>query len=123
MDNKIKQNCRFLLFFTFFVFVFPFSISYSSEKNNDSTYVNSIYNEAWELAPTDFEKCITLSNSAINISRKIGWIKGEVNSLNLLGEAYRFKGLIQESIEFHLKALELSKKIIIVMALQNLTVN
>ncbi len=110
MDNKIKQNCRFLLFFTLFVFVFPFSISYSSEKNNDSTYVNSIYNEAWELAPTDFEKCKTLSNSAINISRKIGWIKGEVNSLNLLGEAYRFKGLIQESIENHLKALELSEK-------------
>ncbi|MBK8946846.1 MAG: tetratricopeptide repeat protein [Ignavibacteriae bacterium] len=106
----IKKNLnpiflvKILIFCCTFNQIFPF-------QNIDTTYINSLYQTAWELAPTNFEKCISLSDSALKISKKINWGKGSVNLLNLIGEAHRFKGNIKEAIENHISALKIAKKL------------
>ncbi|MFZ1291401.1 MAG: tetratricopeptide repeat-containing sensor histidine kinase [Melioribacteraceae bacterium] len=76
---------------------------------NDTTKVNNLYKIAWDLAPSNFEKCILFADSALKISEKISWEKGIVDNLNLIGEANRFKGNIKEAIEKHELALKISK--------------
>ncbi|MBK7106366.1 MAG: hypothetical protein IPH62_13890 [Ignavibacteriae bacterium] len=77
--------------------------------DSDTTAANKLYKIAWELAPSNFEKCLLYSDSALKISEKIGWGKGIADNLNLIGEANRFKGNIKESIAKHKEALKISK--------------
>ncbi len=74
-------------------------------KSIDTNKVIKLNKKAWELAPTDFDNCIHYADSALKISKKINWKKGIGTSLNIIGEANRFKGNIQEAIKYHKNAL------------------
>lgn len=79
------------------------------EKNKyeqtDTSKIQLLNSLAWNFAPEDFSKSILFADSALALSQRINWKKGEAEALNNMGEALRYNGDIKESLEKHHKAL------------------
>ena len=58
-----------------------------------------------------YKKSIEYHEKALEISREIGYRKGEGNALGNLGLAYNDLGQVQKAIEYHEQALVISKEI------------
>ena len=56
------------------------------------------------------DSCLFYAQKAMAISRKIGFIRGEAESLTISGEAYRFNGNYPRSLEMQFAALSLFRK-------------
>jgi signal transduction histidine kinase len=72
-----------------------------SEYNNtsvDTLKINFLNEIAWEYAPTNFKKSKKFADSALVLSREIGWKKGEGFAKKNIGEALRYNGKVEESL-------------------------
>lgn len=87
------------------------SLSKTIDNNLDTLKINSIIQLAWDIAPNNYKKSIQYSDSAISLSQKIKWLKGEGEALSIKGEALRYGGLLKESLENYKKALRIFKKL------------
>ncbi len=82
-----------------------------NDANTDTMKVNVLNDIAWHFAPTNFAKSIKFADSALAISKRIGWEKGEAFSLKNKGEAYRYNGDLQKSILNHEVSLSIFEKL------------
>lgn len=83
----------------------------SSVQNPDTNKVIELNKKAWKLAPSDFDNCLLYADSALKLSQKLHWKKGIGTSFNIIGEANRYRGNIQEAIKNHKNALNIFKSI------------
>jgi tetratricopeptide (TPR) repeat protein len=52
---------------------------------------------------------LIIAQEAIRLSRRLNFIKGEIQALNIAGEAYRFQGEFPQALEYQFNALKISK--------------
>ncbi len=55
------------------------------------------------------DSAIIIAQEARQLSRRLNFIKGEVQALNTAGEAYRFQGEFPQALEYQFNALKISK--------------
>ena len=82
-----------------------------NDADTDTMKVNVLNEIAWHFAPTNFTKSLRFSDSALVISRQIGWQKGEAYALKHKGEAYRYNGDLKKSILNHEVSLSIFQKL------------
>lgn len=82
-----------------------------NEASIDTVRVNLLNEIAWYYAPTNFSKSINYADSALALSKKIDWEKGEATALKNKGEALRYNGEMQKSILNHEVSLSIFEKL------------
>ncbi|MCW8848698.1 MAG: tetratricopeptide repeat protein, partial [Melioribacteraceae bacterium] len=82
-----------------------------NDADTDTMKVNVLNEIAWHFAPTNFGKSIKFADSALVISKRVGWKKGEAFALKNKGEAYRYNGDLQKSILNHEVSLSIFEKL------------
>lgn len=74
---------------------------------DDTNKVNLLNEIAWNYIPISGDSGLSYSKKALEIANDIEWKKGAAIASNNIGEAFRFKGEITNSIENHNNALSL----------------
>jgi len=90
--------------------VFDSLMTKLNTETEDTSKVNILNEIAWEYAPTNFEKSKKFADSALALSKEIGWEKGEAFALKNIGEVLGYNGNVEESILKYEYALKLFKK-------------
>ena len=81
------------------------------DASTDTLKINVLNEIAWHFAPSNFSKSIRYADSALNLSRKISWKKGEAFALKHKGEALRYSGNLKKSLLNHEVALGLFEQL------------
>lgn len=81
--------------------VFDSLITDFNSESSDTIKINLLNEISWYYAPTNFEKSILFADSALALSRKVKWKKGEAYALKNKGEALRYKGEIKNALLNH----------------------
>lgn len=89
--------------------IYDSMITKLNQASIDTIKINILNEIAWHFAPTNFSKSLQFSDSALSLSRKIDWKKGEATALKNKGEALRFKGDIQKALLNHEASLSIFK--------------
>src|SRR5688572_16747681 len=76
----------------------------------DSIAVKQMIAKARTFYFNNPDSCLFYAQKALAVSREIGFIRGEAESLNISGEAYRFNGNYPRSLEMQFEALSLFRK-------------
>src|SRR5688572_14675099 len=76
----------------------------------DSIAVKAMIAKARTFYFNNPDSCLFYAQKALAISKDIGFIRGEAESLNISGEAYRFNGNYPRSLEMQFEALSLFRK-------------
>ena len=134
ISNRINFSKTVLIFFIVFLNIFSNSIAQNfdngiidlednadlifdslifdyNDADTDTMRVNVLNEIAWHFAPTNFSKSLKFSDSALVISKRIAWQKGEAYALKHKGEAYRYNGELKKSILNHEVSLSIFEKI------------
>ena len=101
-DSEIKDKADL---------VFDSLITDFDDASIDTIRVNLLNEIAWYYAPINYKKSIKFADSALVLSKKIEWKKGEAYSLKTKGEALRFNGEMQKSILNHEVSLSIFEKL------------
>jgi len=91
--------------------VFDSLITKLNAETIDTSKVNIINKIAWEYAPTNFEKSKRFADSALTLSKEINWEKGKAFALKNIGEALRYNGRVEESLEKFEISLNIFRKL------------
>ena len=75
----------------------------------DSSTVMRLINKARMFYFNNPDSCLFYAEQALTLSRKIKFVKGEAESLNVAGEASRFNGNYPGSLDMQLKALSIHR--------------
>src|SRR5688572_17478061 len=76
----------------------------------DSIAVKEMIAKARTFYFNNPDSCLFYAQKALAISKEIGFIRGETESLTISGEAYRFNGNYPRSLEMQFEALSLCRK-------------
>jgi tetratricopeptide (TPR) repeat protein len=109
----------------FFLFLISFTINYSDAQTGnpdsikqllhkdkgDSSRVLHLADLSYEYIASQPDTMMTLALQALEISRRIGFLKGEAESLNSVGNAYGAYGNYPKEMEAYLLALQINEKI------------
>lgn len=74
----------------------------------DTLYINNLLALAKEYRYQDLDSLISLSTKSLELSKNAKYINGEINSYHALGGYYSDKGKIDQSIEYFIKAYDLT---------------
>src|SRR5687768_16629346 len=80
------------------------------KQGADTAHVRSLINMARRYYFNDPDSCLFYAIRALDLSQKIKYNKGKVESMNIAGEAYRFLGNFPRSLEMQLNALQAHRK-------------
>lgn len=83
----------------------------STHQKNDKTKVIILNKLAYSLYLTNTDTVKLLAEQALNLSRQLGYKRGEANSLRLIGVYYDMKSNYPMALKFYQDALLLSEKI------------
>uniref|UniRef100_UPI00404BA12C tetratricopeptide repeat protein n=1 Tax=Fulvivirga sp. TaxID=1931237 RepID=UPI00404BA12C len=88
-----------------------FGQSYGQAVSVDSKKVESLVEQAHtELRAYNYDKAIEIARQALNLSDSIEHYEGKVNSLFIIGEAYKSKIDYSGSLNYYLQALDVVEK-------------
>ncbi|MGO4921191.1 tetratricopeptide repeat-containing sensor histidine kinase [Maribacter spongiicola] len=83
------------------------SASFSAK---DTLYIQNLINLAAEYRYQNLETLLTLSKKSLELSKKAGYINGEISSYHSLGGYYSDKGKIDQAISSFTKAYDLANQ-------------
>lgn len=98
----------------FFVLIFSCSVLAQDENSQSSSDIEKIkkWNEqAYELSRTDHEASLEISERALELSREIEYIDGQINSLLLIGTVYKSIAAYDKAAEYYFDALEIAREL------------
>ncbi len=76
------------------------------KETNDTSKIKLLNQISWNYNPSQPDEAIVFGDSALSFAKSIGWKKGEAEALLNIGDAYRYKGDIKNSLIFYKSALE-----------------
>jgi tetratricopeptide (TPR) repeat protein len=79
-------------------------------EKQDTTRILLMNDLAYSYVMTKPEKSEALAFEALELSRRIGYLKGEAKSLNMIANEYRRKGNTLKAMEILLQALKINEK-------------
>ena len=79
-------------------------------EKQDTTRILLMNDLAYSYVMTKPEKSEALAFKALELSRRIGYLKGEAKSLNMIANEYRRKGNTLKAMELLLQALKINEK-------------
>ncbi|NTW33351.1 MAG: tetratricopeptide repeat protein, partial [Bacteroidetes bacterium] len=71
---------------------------------------NALVRLSNEYSASDFEKAMGYGIKGLELSKKIGFIKGIAQSYNNIGVTYYFHGKYSQALESYLKSLKINEK-------------
>ena len=97
-------------FIIIFLFITSAGKSIAQDADPDSIVVKQMIGKARTFYFNNPDSCLFYAQKALAISRQIGFIRGEAESLTISGEAFRFNGNYPRSLEMQFAALSLFRK-------------
>ncbi|MCX6257477.1 MAG: tetratricopeptide repeat protein [Bacteroidia bacterium] len=80
-------------------------------NNRDTVYIKKLLKLSNDYSFNKPDLSIVYADSALHMSEKKGWKKGQAMALNKIGIAYYYKGEYDKAIEQYSKGLEIAKEI------------
>ena len=80
-------------------------------SKEDTNKVDALNKLAWSLEFDDPDKALEISQTALELAKKLNYKKGEAQSLNDIGVCYSVLGKIQKSLSYYFESLKIKEEI------------
>lgn len=87
------------------------SLPYYAALKPDTPSINHIVRISFNNRHIDFDRCIVYSDTALLLSKKIGFAKGQARSLSNLGSLWTLKANYPKALDYYFKSLEIWEKV------------
>ena len=118
LKSMARPEIHFLILITFYIFVLTGCESLQDNRSDkqensrqDSTRLNQLLFRAGNYYFNKPDSCLVLALEAVDLAKQVNNTKGEIDALNIAGEALRFLGDYPQSLDVQFKALQINRNL------------